>query len=123
MINARNKVQVTLDRCHLVIALFCLTSHVVFVVLRGFLAKFALNNERKRVWNLIFASEYFSNKTCPVNIDRIDRSEIRLVEATFNKVLYVELQVQPYSLQDHARWHPSMHGLSRYIVLRVSVWL
>ena len=123
VVNTLDKVKITLDRCHLVISLFCLTRYIVFIILWSLCTKLTFNDKRKWVWNLVFASKYFPYQARTVHIDRVYWPEVRLIKAAFNEVLNIELKVQPYTLQNHTWRNSSMHGLSCYIVFRVCIGL
>ena len=123
MVNTLDKVKITLDRCHLVISLFCLARYIVFIILWSLCAKLTFNDERKRVWDLVFAGKYFPHQARTVHIDRVYWPEVWLIKAAFNEILNIELKVEPYTLQNHTRRNSCMHCLSCDIVFRVCIGL
>ena len=61
VVNTLCEIQVSLYGNNLTVSWLLSTYHIIFIARSGILAKFSLNDKRKRVWDLWLAGENFSN--------------------------------------------------------------
>ena len=111
MVNTRTKLKV---RWHILNSVTQLlrSENVVFIALCLLMSEFSFNHVGKRVGYLGFAGEYSSDKSCALNINCINRTEVSCIEAVVNKRLDIELKVEPDTLKYHTTRDSSVHRLS-----------
>ena len=85
------------------------------------LAELALNDIRERVRHLVLGSEDATDQCRARDRYGVDRAEVGRIKATLYKRLHIELQVEPNAFKNHSRRNARMHGLARYVILRVGV--
>lgn len=122
VVNASSVLEVLAQVLNYDVVFPVLTEHVLFKLLSLLLPELSLDHERKRVWDLRLAGEHATHKSWSLNAYSVDATEAcARIEATLDEALKVDLEVEPDVFEDHARWYPCVHMVSRDIVLAVGV--
>lgn len=96
---------------------------VFFVASTSLRPKLSLNNKSKRVWHLRLSRNDPSDKTRPIDADRVDGVKLAVIfKNRANEAVNVNLEVKPDTLKDHVAGNPRMKWVPRDVVLGVSVW-